>query len=796
MTILFPITTTLRDLPPVAAMLLATSFLSSPAMAADPGQPIVLALAEAASAESSYDIVVTARRREESAQDVPIALTAIGAAEIQNTGNYTLSQFQQLAPSLQVFGTNPRNTNINIRGIGSNVAVAVDGLDNGVGVYVDQVFIGRVGPSSFDLVDLDRIEVLRGPQGTLFGKNTTAGAISITSRAPSFDPEFAGELSIGDYGYHQIRASGSGALVDDLLAVRLSVADTHRDGFIKNTRIGQRAQDYDNTTYRAQLLFTPDPDLSIRVIGDYGRQFQRGMVQPVAAVFTALDNGTPIANNILTRLARLGYTLAPIDPFGRKVDADSYYQIKMKQWGASAIVDWTIPGHLLTSVTAYRKWDWLPRNDADWLGVPVLTAAHVENHQKQFSQELRLASTGTRAIDYVVGAYYFWQIINGVGLTQYGSAAPSWFLGSASTINNAVLNGFGIDSTLNPETHSLAAFGQATWHATDRLSVTGGLRFTHEKKQGAFVQTPFGSSLDGFSPAEVTQIQTMRNNFARPIDYSATRKDDSLSGTLNIAYKATDDILTYATYSRGSKSGGLNLSALPAGIDPQVRPEKVNHYELGLKSEFLDHKVTFNLAAFWTEIGDYQSSVTATDTTFGFRQYIANIEKARTRGFEADARVEPVEGLNLSASGAYIDATYRSYKNAPCPPEAPNQPSRICDLSGKRLAGASKYAASLAADYSHPISGGIEGYGRVDYSYRSSYYSAVSNSRYSKVPGYGLTNLRLGVRAEGGRWDLSVWARNLFDKDYFQILSPADTGLVTSITGDPRTLGATIRTKL
>ncbi|MDO7835637.1 TonB-dependent receptor [Sphingobium sp. HBC34] len=741
-------------------------------------------------------IVVTARRREESAQDVPIALTAIGADDIVKSGNYTLTQFQQLAPSLQVFALNPRNTNINIRGLGSNVATSVDGLDNGVGVYVDQVYLGRVGLSAFDLVDLQQIEVLRGPQGTLFGKNTTAGAINITSRAPGFDPGFEGELSAGNYGYHQVRASVTGGLIDDVLAVRLSGSDTHRDGFVRNIRQGLRAQDNDSSSLRGQILFKPTPDVSLRVIGDWARLHQRGIVQPIAGIFTTLDNGAPIANNVVQRAQRLGYTLPTVDPFARQADADGFYQIKMSQWGATAILDWTIPGNLITSVTAYRKWTWEPRNDADWLGIPVLDAAHTNNDQRQFSQELRIASTGDRPIDYVAGVYYFWQKNVGTGETRYGSAAPSWFLGASTPVSNATLNGFGARTFSNPVTNSYAAFGQATWHADDRLSVTAGLRYTHEKKRGRFVQTPFGPTPTGFTPAQESTIQGTRAAFARAIDYGTALADNSLSGTLNVAYALSDAALAYATYARGNKSGGLNLTALPAGVDPEVKPERVDHYELGFKSEWFDRRVTLNLAAFWTDVKGYQTAVTTTDSTFGFRQYIANADKVRSRGLEADLRVEPVAGLILTGSGTFVDITYRDFKNAPCPQEAPNLPSRVCDLGGQRVAGSSRYAAALGADYSAPITDRISAYGRADYSYRSNYYTAVNNSRYSKVPGYALVNLRAGLRSSDSRWDVSLWARNLFDKNYFQILTPADTGLVTGIVGDPRTWGATIRTSL
>ena len=778
----------------LASALLAATFLASPAFAQ--GGPVVDESAEPEPEATIEEVVVTARFRREVVQDVPVAITAIGAKEIEAAGASTMAQFQQLAPSMQVFSFNARNTNINIRGLGSNVAVTNDGLDNGVGVYVDGVYYGRVGASQFDLVDLDRVEVLRGPQGTLFGKNTTAGAINISSLAPRFERGGTAEVSVGDYGYTQVRGSVTGPIIGDVLAGRLSISNTDRGGFSHNVRTGEDVHDYENFNIRGQLLFTPTETLKVRLIADYNKQQQQCCVSLPIAALTTYDNGAPIPNNVLQRLGRLGYTPLPFDPFARQTDADSEFHANMNAWGLSGQVDWDLGGVALTGITAYREWNWYPSNDIDTFGVPVFLQANQQNFQHQFSQEIRLASTGERKVDWVVGGYVFSQANEGVGLALYGEAAPLWFLNPAvvpETTSTAALSGFGANSRSTPHTRSYAAFGQATWHATDRLALTGGLRYSHEKKWGEFTQTPFGPSLAGLPPATAAAAQAIRNNFAAPIAISARLSDDALSGTANIAYDFTDNILGYATYSRGSKSGGLNLVALPAGVSPVVNPEKVDHYELGLKNQFFDRKLTLNLAAFWTEVGDYQTSIVDTDTSAGFRLYIANIEKVRSRGFEAEASFRAAEGVTIGASGAYVDATYLSYKNGACPPERLNQ-GRICDLSGQPLAGSPRFTGSLSLDVVRPV-GELEAYGRADYSYRTRFFTAVNNSRFSQVDGYGIANLRLGVRRPDGLWDVSVWARNLFDEDYFQTRSVADTGLVSGLVGDPRTLGATLRTK-
>ncbi|WP_375196616.1 TonB-dependent receptor [Sphingobium sp.] len=762
---------------------------------------------EAAGTEEDFagGIVVTARRRAEDAQDVPVALSVVGGDLFEQRGDYALAAVQQVAPSLQLFSFNPRNTNINIRGLGSNVALTNDGLENGVGVYIDDVYYGRVGASQFDLVDLQQIEVLRGPQGTLFGKNTTAGAINITTRQPEFAFGGQAEATLGDYGFHQLRGSVTGPIAD-WAAARISVADTHRDGFLRNVHDGRRVHDYDNFTARGQLLLKPDDSFTVRLIGDYAKQTLNCCVRLPSTVFTTYDDGTAIANNFNQRAARAGYTPLPADPFARTVDVDAHFQANMTQWGVSGKADWDLGPVTLTSVTAYRKWNWNPANDADSTPLSVNTLAQQANRQRQFSQELRLGNNGEGRLHYTIGAYYFWQIINGYGASGYGSDAPNWLFPNADpAVSNAAVSGFVARSTSNPETKSAALFGQASYDLIpDRLSLTLGLRYTHEKKQGSFNQWwAQGNDLSSLSVAQRAAAITLRNSLAPVASYSVGFTDDSLSGLATLSYKVTPDILVYASYSRGNKSGGLNLTNNPAGVSAAVGPEKVDNYEAGIKSQFWDGKLTLNGAAFWTDIFDYQTAIVEQIAgSNASRNYITNIPQARARGFELDSALALSSHVNLNASLAYTDATYVDFRNGPTPVEALNPTtggSPVSDLSGKPLSGVPSWSWSAGGDFAVPLGetalGSAEFYGRADYSWRSSYYTAVSDSRYSLVPSYGIANARIGFRTEDGAFDLSIWAKNLFDRDYVDTLSVANTGLVTATVGDPRTAGVTLRTK-
>lgn len=755
------------------------------------------AVPEARTAADDGDtILVTARRRTERAQDVPIALTALNDAQVSVPGTVGLAQVAQLAPSLQITSTNARQTNINIRGLGATPAFASLGIEYGVGVYVDQVYYSRPAQAAFDLYDLERVEVLRGPQGTLFGKNTTAGAINITTQAPSFDPEFRGELSAGNYRSIQVRASGS-APINDKLAVRVSVTNTTRDkGFSTNVRDGSRKNDLHSFSARGQLLFKPTDSFSLRLIADYSDLQQECCIGSMTTVRQTRLDGSAVANDFYARAARFGYTPLAIDPFARKLDLNRPLGLVVKTRGVSGIADLDLGAATITSVTAWRSLSYLPTIDADTIGLDIFTDAGIHEKQEQFSQELRVASNGDNVVDYVAGLYYFSQRIDNKIFTKYGPDAALWIIGpaagstQASAGAQAALDGFFVDGTAQANTKSYAAFGQLTWHIVDRLDLTGGLRYTHEKKDGFFEQVQRGPVL---TPGQILLgAQAIRNNFGRNIPrYFVKTGEDNVSGLATLSYKITPDVMIYGTYARGYKSGGLNLNA--TGAPPVVAPEKVENFEAGIKSSLFDRRLTLNVSAFSTEIRNYQSQ--QIDTAVALTAYIANVGTVRSRGFEADATLRPIGGLSLFASASYVDATYRDFTNAPCPIE---YAQAVCDLSGRALPGVSKYSAAVGGEYAADLTSGSEAYINVNYSYRSKFNAAYNLAADAVVGSYGLTNIRLGVRSADERWDASLFARNLFDTKYYNSIGPAafNTGQYSGGTGDPRTYGITLRTKI
>jgi iron complex outermembrane receptor protein len=433
----------------------------------------------------------------------------------------------------------------------------------------------------------------------------------------------------------------------------------------------------------------------------------------------------------------------------------------------------------------------------------------------------------------VFGAFYFYQTIDTQGIQVQGPAASRFLLnpgnvpagatGCAQTTtaacNPAVLDGLTSTNTIGCKNTSAALFGKLTWNVTDQLSISPGLRLNYDKKEGSYVSvvtTGTGS----------TTLSNDQRGVLAPQSYQPAFDDWNLSGDLTVAYDISDDLHYYATYARSYKSGGINLAGLPldAGNNPilatqTVKPERVNHFELGLKTQFANRRITANLAAFWTEIENYQATVNNQQVNV-IRGYLANAGKVRTRGVELDTAFRPTERLNLYANGAYTDAKYVDFPNAPCPPElsggsaqavnaagvpvGPTSPAgtpggispAFCDISGQWLPGVSKLAFSYGAEYQLPAgSAGLPGqfYAGYDGSYRSKFSSNPSRSLYTDVGGYALSNFRVGYR-QPGSWNAWVWLRNAFDEDYYEVLATqsGSTGLIIGQPGDPRTYGVTV----
>lgn len=769
------------------------------------------------------DIVITARRREERLQDVPIAISVLDGKTLANAGAFNVNRLQQLQPALQFYSSNPRNSAINIRGLGAPFGLTNDGIEQGVGLYIDQVYIGRIGASTFDFVDVDRVEVLRGPQGTLYGKNTTAGAVNITTRPPSFTPEARFEVSTGNYGFFQLKASASAPIADDKLALRISTSVTKRGGTIYDTTIDKNLQKQDNFGVRGQLLWHAAPNLDFTLMGDFSLQNPYCCVQYYARVGATQR---PPNRQYAALAAAFGYKPPSFDPFDRVTDLDASINSRQEVGGVSLVGNWDLGFATVTSVSAWRYWDWKPANDRDFIGLPITTVSQNPSQQKQWSQELRLASNGKDRLQYTLGAFVFHQTINTQGSQVQGSAASRWLLNpgnvapgasgcapvTAAACNPLVLDGLTSTNTISFDNTSFALFGKLNWEVLPKLHIQPGLRLNYDKKSGFYeaivsihnAAYNFVATADNVAALLASKAATSDQlNTLAPQRYSPSFSAWNVSGDVNISYDFTPDLHLYATYARSFKSGGINLSGLPlnatnTGVDlstQTVKPEKVNHFEAGLKSQFFDRRVTFNLAAFWDEIKDYQATVNNNAINV-IRGYLANAAKVRVRGVEWDSSFRPSARTSLYFNGAFTDAKYVDFKNAPCPPElsgGTNSPAS-CDISGQIMPGISKWAFSFGGEYNVPVGDG-QAYVGYDGSYRTKFSSNPSRSIYTDIDGYSLSNFRAGYRTD--RWNLYGWVRNAFDQHYFELLSTqsGSTGLIVGQPGDPRTYGGTFSVK-
>ncbi|QOV92852.1 TonB-dependent receptor [Novosphingobium sp. ES2-1] len=753
-------------------------------------------------ASDSGEIVVTARRRQETAQDVPLAISVVGGEHIDNTGAFNVGRLQQLTPTLQFYSSNPRNTAVNIRGLGAPFGLTNDGIEQGVGIYIDDVYNARVASATFDFLDVKQIEVLRGPQGTLYGKNTTAGAINITTNQPTFDFEGKAEVSFGNLNFVQAKAAVSGPITDTL-AARLAVSSTNRRGTIYNVTSKQWVQGQDNLGLRGQLLFKPSDALSITLAGDYSEQD----AACCGSVYVRTGTTQRAADRQFAALAAAqGYTVPSTNPYDRLTDLDATLQAGNKIGGVSLKAKWDIGPGTLTSVTAWRFWDWQPQNDRDFTGLPIVTKSQNPSQQDQYTQELRYNYSGDR-LDFVLGAFGFYQRIDTQGTEQHGSASTKWNLAPSNALYNSnVLNGLTALNTQYLKNTSVAVYGQASWKVTPELTLQPGVRVNYDKKDGFYQRRVFTASgseilIDGTT----SPVKTAQLGIFTPQTISPKFSDWNFSYDFTASYKVAPGILFYATFAKTFKSGGINQNGVPtdAANNPilgaaTVKPESVQHYEAGLKTEFRDRRAILNLSAYRTDIKDYQANVN--NGQFGvLRGYLANAGAVRSQGVEADFSVRPSERFNVYVNGAYTDATYRKFVDAPCPPELSGGASSPanCDISGQRLPGVSKWSLSFGLEANAPVTF-LEQEGQVyfgyDGSYRSNFSSNPTPSIYTWVDGYSLSNFRVGFRTDDG-FDIYGWVRNAFDQNYIDQLfvGPGNTGLIAGLPGDPRTWGVTLR---
>jgi len=762
--------------------------------------------------DENYDeITITATKRAKSIQEVPLSVTALTGKFIEDAGLTDFKRIEQFTPNLQILPvTDTRSTSIRIRGIGSVGSNA--GIDPSVGVFIDGVYQGRAGMSVQDLLDIERIEVLRGPQGTLYGKNTAAGAINVISRRPGWDPEATVEaVANGPYEGYELRGSFNVPIVDGVAATRLSGYRVARDGFDVNrfetTEFnefnGDEVNDALKWGLKSRTLLEPRDDLDLLLTLDFSRE---GNTCCVADIITPDGPGLLGATFATLEASNTrGLEAPPATPFDRVVQAGVRPRNSVNVFGAALEGNWDVPfidDHVLTSIAAYRGYRSDSVFDGDFSAFSAVRAATDAEHD-QGSLEVRLASPSGERVEYVGGVYLFFmnletEDINGFFQELADAVDPvEWpTIAAALTPSDNV-------NTNRHRTYNAAAFGEATVELIDELSFTGGLRFNYERKERV------GSSRT--IPPPVVPIDAPPI-IGPDVDRDNSRTALNVSGKASVQYKPTSDVMLYAMFANGWKSGGFNQLRTLQDNDGEFDDELSLTFEIGAKTTWFRRKLTANLTYFNTYYQDFQ--VQSFD---GQAITVFNAGEMNSQGLEGELNWLPVQEVVFGARAAFNYTEYLDFEKgeqtveqqdafnqslAPiargvtqCDPETDGADVCFNDLTGRRIDNAPQWTASFFGSYERGLFDfGFNGFVRGEYSYRSFVYLNGDLDENLRQEGYGILNLRFGLRAEDGTWELVGWVQNLTDEDYLVVAF--DVPIVSGyagINGPPRTGGVTAR---
>ena len=656
------------------------------------------------------EVIVTAQKRTESIQDVPISITAFSGEELARRGITDAQTLAQSVPNFDLPSSNSsRNATIRIRGIGSSGTNP--GIESSVGTFVDGVYMPSSAMALGELSDIASYEILRGPQGTLYGRNTPVGALNITTHKPSQDPE--AKITVGYGDYEEFWANGYvGGGLSERSAGRLSFWYRDREGYEDNLFTGDDVNDNSTWGLRGKLLFEPSDNLEINFIGFYNESEKKCCMGEQLDVFGEDGIATP---GFLAAQEAAGLPFENFDDDDHKVDGDDEGDDETTSWGLSAQVDWDLGNDFLfTSITAYQDWE----NDAlvstDSLKNEVLSTLSQVQQNETLSQEFRLASSSDGALEYLAGIYLYAQDTTFDEYYEVGTGANRVFplpppvvplCGTGETC--MAKPGDSITGLFDQETRSAAAYGNLTWHISEQWDITGGLRWGRDEKDVFIAHTNApgnGFVIDNaiFPPNEVGDLDLA---------------DDYTTWSLNTRYRLAEDVMLFATVSTGYKSGGFNSRRLPVGAEVEFANEDSITYEAGLKSTWLDQTLMLNATVFHTVLEDFQESVVNSSGT-GF--IVGNAGEQEVSGFESDFAWAPIDPLTISGSLAYLDAEYTDFEGASCGlGETPDFEDGSCDRTGETPSYSPQWQWTLGAEWTQPISDSdLEWRLRADYNWR------------------------------------------------------------------------------
>ncbi len=698
------------------------------------------------------EIIVSAERRESNMQSVPIAVSAFSQTDLQAQQVANIGDLQTLVPNLSIHVGDANNAVVYIRGVGQVDSIAF--FEPGVGIYLDDVYLGRAQGAFLDVVDVERIEVLRGPQGSLYGRNTVGGAIKYISARPT--EELSGNISatMGNYNRQDLKASISGPLIGERLLGRLTVAQLGRDGYSDNAFDGKDDGDQDTQFARGVLQFQATDDVSIQLAIDYTNSDPNRSRTPAKE--------TPInvmAIDPFTFTSSVIPFAADTDPF--KVNADFNTLEETETQGSDLNISWDISDQLsFKSITSYRELDYGTELDLDGTPLNVFGIFYF-NDQRQTSQEFQLSYQGER-LSAVSGVYYF----NEEGSTFDGGV-----------FNNFLIATAGISSS---STDSVAIFSQFDYDVTDQLTATFGFRYTEEEKDYQRLVEDFNlTALAGLTIDPVTFAVSYTNprllsprsadlrlgggiGVARPLANPDSADFDNFSPKLGLKYQINDDMQVYGTASSSFKSGGFN-GRLADGQQEPYEEETLTSIEFGLKSQWLDDRIRLNAAAFYNQYDDLQvSSFETTADGTAILPVFTNAGEAIIQGLEVELTVLITEALTINANLGYLDTEYKEFFA-----EADPVTKTVIDVSDQRqLVNSPEWDTYLGASYVLPIGEMGTLTFLTDISYRSKTYLEVNSSENLAQSGYSLINAAILFETADEHWQFMLGAKNLNDKEY------------------------------
>jgi iron complex outermembrane receptor protein len=755
---------------------------------------IILALPTFVHAQALEEVIVTAQKREQSLQEVPVSVSAISGDLIKEGGITGVSDVAVQTPNFSMTQFNIGEPQYFIRGIGNSADSAAS--DPAVATFIDEVYIGRAGGGSSDLYDLDRIEILRGPQGTLFGKNVVGGAISYHTARPS--REFEGKVgaTVGNYELTVFRGLISGPMTDTLAGKLVASKRDRGEGYVDNVLDGEEYQDEDNFSARGQLLWDASDDIQVLIGADYSKDDVAGNCRNV----NSLDLHNPLGLAGVYEAVIAETTGGDIRECASPAQAFQEREVK----GGMVRVDWDVEFATFTSLTSYREMEYEHLEDLAGLpeGVtPFNLIDTVDEDSDQFSQEFRLASTGDGSIEWLVGAFYMNENVNR---------------------KESFIGGFGFPLNLDPavplldgditflqdaETTSYAAFGQLTWHLNEQWSITVGTRYSYDEKEvtqglanneDPAVDTALMAQTLGvpaavieaiFAPEEAVVLGIPANGFSNlgafastgdtsvlSFPYSVDGDDDwdDVTSSASVNWNYSDDGMLYFSYSEGYKSGAFpGQAAFPDAALATLDPESATNYELGIKSEFLENRLRINASAFHTDYEDLQVF-----QLVGSLLVSGNAE-ATSDGVEVELTGLLTENWTVVANYAYLDAEYDTYILGDS------------DFAGNSLPRAADDSFFLRSSYVFQMNNGSEIDLVASYAYVGDMSFEASNNPASSEDGYGLIDASASWRSGNGNWEVTVWGKNLDDEEYRIHSIVGNVAGTVDIWGPPRTYGLT-----